>query len=191
MEWIRMKEKTEEIRTERYRTEVFLTEKTKTQKMVTAALLAALTCVATMIIKIPSPLKGYINLGDCVVLLSGWILPPGYGFLAAGLGSAMADVFSGYAAYAPATFVIKGLMALIACSVSQILAKKCSRTASEIISGIMAEVIMVLGYFGFEGILYGFGPSAVNIPANTVQGIAGLILGCELVRIFQKKDVYR
>ena len=39
-------------------------EKNATQKIVIAALLAALTCVATMIIKIPSPLKGYLNLGD-------------------------------------------------------------------------------------------------------------------------------
>ena len=42
-----------------------------TKRIVIAAMLAALTCVATMIIKIPSPLKGYLNLGDCVVLLAG------------------------------------------------------------------------------------------------------------------------
>ena len=88
--------------------------KTKTQKIVMAALLAALACIATMIIKIPSPLKGYINLGDCIVLLAGWMLLPKYGFLAAGLGSALADLFSGYVIYAPATFVIKGVMAVIA-----------------------------------------------------------------------------
>ena len=88
--------------------------KNNTKKIVIAAMLAALTCVATMIIKIPSPFKGYLNLGDCVVLFAGWMLTPGYGFLAAGLGSAMADIFSGYMMYAPATFVIKGLMAVIA-----------------------------------------------------------------------------
>ena len=33
---------------------------------------------------------------------------------AAGIGSMMADLFSGYAVYAPATFVIKALMALAA-----------------------------------------------------------------------------
>ena len=70
-----------------------MNQNNKSSKIVTAAMLAALTCVATMIIKIPSPLKGYMNLGDCVVLLSGWMLAPGYGFLAAGLGSALADVF--------------------------------------------------------------------------------------------------
>ena len=55
----------------------------KTRKIVTASMLAALCCVATMIIRIPSPLKGYMNLGDCVVLLSGWLLSPVYGFFAA------------------------------------------------------------------------------------------------------------
>ena len=62
-------------------------------------MLAALICVATMVIKIPSPLNGYINLGDCIVLLSGWLLSPVYGFMAAGLGSALADLFAGYVTY--------------------------------------------------------------------------------------------
>ena len=50
----------------------------KTKKLVMAALLAALTCVTTMIITVPSPLKGYLNLGDSIVLLSGWLLSPAY-----------------------------------------------------------------------------------------------------------------
>ena len=88
--------------------------KKNTKNLVFAALLAAVTCVATLVIHIPSPLNGYINLGDCFVLLSGWLLGPVYGFLAAGIGSGLADLFLGYAVYAPATFVIKGLVALAA-----------------------------------------------------------------------------
>ena len=163
--------------------------KTKTQKIVFSALLASLVCVATMIIKIPSPLKGYINLGDCVVLLSGWILSPVYGFLAAGVGSGLADVFSGYAVYAPATFIIKGLMALVAHFVFNIMSKKFPALPSRITSGFLAEVLMVGGYFLFEGFLYGFIPSAVNIPANAVQGVAGLILGVVLVRVCEKSGI--
>lgn len=164
-------------------------EKNATQKMVIAALLAALTCVATMIIKIPSPLKGYLNLGDCVVLLAGWMLSPVYGFLAAGLGSALADLFSGYVVYAPATFVIKGLMALVAYYGFKVLHKKLGNLPSWIITGIAAEAVMILGYFVFEGFLYGFGPSVVNIPANGVQGIAGIILGCILAKMFEKSKL--
>ena len=162
---------------------------TRTKKIVMAALMAALACVATMIIKIPSPLKGYLNLGDCIVLASGWMLSPTYGFLAAGLGSALADVFSGYVTYAPATFVIKGVMALVAFYGFKLLHNKLGDLPSRIVSGIVAEIIMILGYFVFEGFLYGFIPSAVNIPANGVQGIAGLIIGVILMKVFEKSKI--
>lgn len=70
-----------------------MNKKNTTEKIVIAAMFASLTCVATMIIKIPSPFKGYLNLGDCVVLLSGWMLSPAYALLAAGLGSALQIYF--------------------------------------------------------------------------------------------------
>lgn len=162
---------------------------TKTKKIVMAALMASLVCVATMIIKIPSPLKGYLNLGDCIVLMAGWMLSPAYGFLAAGLGSALADLLSGYVTYVPATFVIKGLMALIAFYGYKLMHKSLGNMPSRIISGIAAEIMMIVGYFVFEGFLYGFAPSAVNIPANGVQGVAGLILGVVLIKIFEKNKI--
>ena len=162
---------------------------TKTKNIVMASLFAALVCVATMIVKIPSPLKGYLNLGDCVVLLSGWMLTPTYGFLAAGIGSALADIFSGYALYAPATFIIKGLMALISFYLFKLMNKKAPSLLSRTVSGVVAEIFMVLGYLLFEGILYGFAPSLVNVPANGVQGIAGLVIGVILIKIFEKRNM--
>ena len=163
--------------------------KTKTQKIVFSALLASLVCVATMIIKIPSPLKGYINLGDCVVLLCGWTLSPMYAFLAAGVGSGLADLFAGYAVYVPVTFVIKGAMALVAYFGLSFLKNKLGNVASYIIGGLAAELVMILGYYVFEGFLYGFVPSVVNIPANGVQGLVGLVLGIVLARIFDKNKI--
>ena len=161
----------------------------KTKRIVVASLMAALTCEATMIIKIPSPLEGYLNLGDCVVLVAGWMLSPAYGFLAAGLGSALADLLSGYAIYAPATFVIKGLMALAAFAVYKLLQKRVGKFAARLIGGVTAEVLMIAGYFVFEGFLYGFGPSVVNIPANAVQGVAGIIVGLLLIKVFEKANI--
>lgn len=161
-----------------------------TKRLVLAAMLAALTCVVTMMIKVPSPLKGYLNLGDCLVLLAGWVLSPVYGFLAAGLGSALADLFSGYLIYAPATFVIKGLMALVAAYGFKLLYKKLGNMPSRIVAGFVAETVMVLGYFVFEGFIYGFAPSMVNIPANGVQGVAGLLLGCVLIKVFEKSKIF-
>ena len=58
-------------------------ENQKVRKLVLSALMAALVYVATSIIQIPSPVNGYVNLGDCFVLLSGWLLGPWYGAAAA------------------------------------------------------------------------------------------------------------
>lgn len=161
----------------------------KTKKIIVASLMASLVCVATMIVKIPSPLKGYLNIGDCVVLLASWTLSPGYGFLAAGLGSALADMFSGYVSYAPATFFIKGTMVLISFVCFKLMNKKTGKLLSRITGGILAEILMVIGYFIFEGFLYGFAPSVVNIPANAVQGVAGIILGIALIGVLEKANI--
>jgi uncharacterized membrane protein len=162
-----------------------------TQKIVLSALLAALVCVATMLITIPSPLNGYLNLGDGIVLLAAWLLPLPFGALAAGLGSGLADLLSGYSVYAPATFVIKALMALVAYGVCRLLVKKMNSIVARIIGGVLAELVMVLGYFLFEGILYGFAPSLVNIPANAVQGVAGIVIGVLLITLLEKQTVIK
>ena len=62
----------------------------KIQKLVWAGLFTALTTIATMIVQVPSPLGGYLNAGDAVVILSAFLLGSPWGALAAGLGSALA-----------------------------------------------------------------------------------------------------
>ena len=164
--------------------------KNTTHQIVMTALLAALVCVATMLIKVPSPLKGYLNLGDGIVLLCGWFLSPAYGFLAAGIGSGLADLFAGYVVYMPVTFAIKGLMAVVAYYGFKQLHKRMAGIPARIIAGIAAELLMILGYYLFEGVLYGFGAAIVNVPANAVQGIAGIILGTALGKVFEKTNLF-
>lgn len=154
-----------------------------------ASLFAALVCVATMVIKIPTPLKGYANLGDCVVLVAGWLLSPGYAFLSAGIGSALADVFSGYVMYAPVTFFIKGVMAVVAFYITSVAGKKNGKLPSRLVGGITAELIMVMGYYVFEGFLYGFAPSVANIPANAIQGVVGLVLAILIIKIIDTRKI--
>jgi len=78
-------------------------------------------------------------------------------------------------------------MALIA----YLLSRKSQKLPFLIISGFIAEAVMVIGYFVFEGFMYGFIPSAANIPFNAVQGAAGLILGIVLVRVFKKSNIVK
>ena len=137
-------------------------ENQKVRKLVLSALMAALVYVATSIIQIPSPVNGYVNLGDCFVLLSGWLLGPWYGAAAAGIGSMLVDLLSGYGHYVPGTLIIKGLDALVA-------------------------ALIVLGYFAYASMILGKGlAAAASIPGNIVQGIAGIAIGLALAVLLQK-----
>lgn len=77
------------------------------------AIFMALTCLATMIIQIPIPL-GYAHLGDSVILITSYLFGPVVGSVAAGIGSALADVLTGYPIWALPTLIIKCIMGLFA-----------------------------------------------------------------------------
>jgi uncharacterized membrane protein len=85
-----------------------------TKKIILTGLMMALVTVATMVFIVPVPFtSGYIHLGDSMIFLSVLILGWRYGAVAAGVGSALADLFVGYANWAPWTLCIKGIMALM------------------------------------------------------------------------------
>lgn len=154
------------------------------KKLILAALFAALSCVATMSIRIPTPgTSGYIHPGDAIVILSGVILGPVWGFLAGGIGSALSDLIGGYFIYVPITFVIKGLVALAAGLLYQKVGKNQKSRYIAVILGGVADIILVAGgYFVCEFFIYGAGATA-SIPANIIQGVGGLVISCILYPI--------
>ena len=147
--------------------------------LVAAGLFAALGCAATMVLQIPSPTGGYMNLGDTAVVLGAWLLGPVYGAAAGGIGPAMADLLSGYAVYVPATLIIKAAMAFMAALLYRTLGKR-----GLILCAAAAETLMVLGYWLFDALLAAFSGggafslclmgSAAGIPSNLVQAVFGV-----------------
>ena len=156
-----------------------------TFKIVLAALFAALTCVATMFIRIPSPTGGYLNLGDGIVLLSAYLLGPVLGTTAAGIGSMLADLLAGYPAYAVGTLVIKAMTAILAGASFRALQRRgVARMPSLLASGALGEICMALGYFLYAMIFLSYGPGAiVEVPGNLAQGAAGIAVATLLTPI--------
>lgn len=153
----------------------------KLKKIILAALFAALACVATMSIRIPTlGTGGYIHPGDAIVILSGVILGPWWGLLAAGIGSAMSDLICGYFVYVPITFVIKGLIAMCTGLVFRAIGKNTkTRYIAVLLGGVIDIVLVAGGYFVCEFFIYGAG-AAASIPANIIQGVGGLIISAIL-----------
>ena len=137
----------------------------QTRMLVMAGLFAALGCVATMVLQVPSPTGGYMNLGDTVVILGAYLLGPVYGAIAGGVGPALADLL--YQALG------KKPWALVAC-------------------GAAAEAIMVVGYWLFDGILMGsLAGSAAGLPSNFVQAAFGLVVSTLLALALRKSSYGR
>lgn len=76
--------------------------------------MTAFIFIATTLIKIPVPLtNGYIHAGDTFIFVSGILLGPWYAAFAAGVGSALADLYGGYTQWIIPTLIVKAVMGAI------------------------------------------------------------------------------
>jgi uncharacterized membrane protein len=159
----------------------------KINQLTRYGVLIALTTVMTMVIQIPTPgTKGYLNLGDMVVFLAAMILGKKGGFVVGGVGSALADLLSGYSYYAPITFVVKGLEGLIAGS---LLDTKIGEKAP-IIPTAIGGIWMAFGYYIAEIFMYGGKAALASIPGNMVQGLFGAVVAVVLSVALKKTKVF-
>ena len=142
------------------------------KKLTLAGVMAALVFVMTYVPKVPVPATGgYVHLGDGVIFLAAMLLGP-LGIPAAAIGSGLSDVLGGYIVYVLPTMAIKALMALIVW--------RAWREASWLraaMAFVLAEAVMVLGYFAFESVMYGAAAAWAAVGANCIQGVAGVALG--------------
>lgn len=144
------------------------------RKLAYGGLIGALVFLGTYLIQIPIPGGlGYANFGDGVILISSTLLGP-FAAVPAAIGSALADMFAGFPQYIPFTFTIKGLVALVP---SLLLRKKTRSFRSMLLPFILAEAVMVSGYFIADSILYGTLYAAGAVGYNLLQGFVGVVLG--------------
>lgn len=155
------------------------------RRLTTAGVLAAAIILLTTLVSIPMPGGlGYINLGDAGVLLAGVLLGGGWGALCAGAASAISDILLGWGIYAPATFAIKGAVALVG-GLLFYATKKRIRFAFLFVSAL----IVPIGYFLYETLLYGWAAAIPNVAFNAMQGLIGAAIATILGVVLLKTSV--
>lgn len=162
-----------------------------TRKLVMCALLMAICFVVTRFISVPVfYTKGYVNLGDLVVLISAYVLGGWYGAAAAALGSLVADASMGFYIYIPATFVIKGAMVFIAGTFFARAQKHKDKLCFVfyICTGaVLAELFMVSAYFIYEILLYkSIVVALTSVVGNLIQGLTCVVPATMIILIFSK-----
>jgi uncharacterized membrane protein len=146
-------------------------------RIATVAILAAVTTVFTIFIRVPSPARGYFNLGDVAVAFTAFTFGPISALLAGGIGTALADLIGSYVQWAPISLVVHGLEGLV---IGLIARTRPGSAPVSIAAGVAGVIVMAAGYFAGGLALTGLGPSLAEAPGNVVQAAAGVILGLPL-----------
>ncbi len=153
-----------------------------TQKLTICAMLTALVALVTFSLPVPTAL-GYIHLGDSMILLSAMLLGP-VAALVGGIGSALADLISGYAHYVLPTLCIKAAAGAIAGMGLRLTSPRALPRYA--IRFVLAELVMVAGYTLYHVVVSGWAMAIAEIPPNLVQAGASVGIGCALFPVAQR-----
>lgn len=168
--------------------------KFKTKDMVETALLTALVFVATAFINIRLPMissGGLVHLGTVMLFVTAIVFGKEKGAIAGAVGMAIFDLSSGWALWAPFTFVVRGIMGYMVGTIAWSKKRDGNNIMINIISIILSGVWMIVGYYITEGMLYGNWLSPVaSIPGNVTQIVIGLILGLPICKILKRYAKY-
>lgn len=143
-------------------------------------LMTAIVTVLTLFISVPLPISSeaaYLNAGDAAVYASAYLLGPVGGAVVSAFGSALADLLHGGMIYVPATLIVKGLMALL-CG---LMLKKLRGGAA-----FIAGLVMPLGYFAYESLLFGVPAALAGLWGNGFQYLFGSAAGALLFAAFKR-----
>lgn len=173
--------------------------------------MAALVCTLTLVRPIPSPVGGYMHLGDIGANFAALAFGPGLGFLISGGGMAIADLI-GFPIFAPGTLVVHGLQAVVVGYLG-----RNRKWWVMLLAAIAGGVVVVVGYFAYEWLLlqaggtdlieqvlgempedvgrmaaldrakWAAGIAAAEIPLNILQtltGLVGVLVYTQVVRAY-------
>ncbi len=148
------------------------------------AVLIAVTCVLTIVIRIPiAPTRGYITLADVAIYFASFSLGPWVGGIAGGIGTGLADAIAGYPQWMVFSLIIHGVQGVVAGLIARAGGYKLRWM---VLAWIPATIIMIGGYLTVSSFLYGFGPAVIEVPGNLIQNIAGGVVGIPLVFAVRK-----
>lgn len=143
-----------------------------------AAVMIALTAVFTLLVRIPTPARGYVNLSDTAITFAALAFGPWVGAVAGGIGTALADVLGGFAPFAPLSLVAHGLEGLLI----GLLGRGRRNPVGMIGAWAVGGLVMVATYLLGEGLFYtGWPPALAEAPMNALQAAVGALVGIPLV----------
>ena len=162
----------------------------KTRDLVETALLTALVFIATYWIQFQLPIGGnggLVHLGTAMLFITSIVFGKKKGAISAAIGMALFDLLTGWGAWAPFTFVIKGSMAYLVGAIVWSKDRRGNNVIVNIIATIIAGIWMIAGYYLTNTLLSGNWATAVaSIPGDITQIVIGIVVGIPIAKALKK-----
>ena len=156
----------------------------KLRKTVISGVFCAMIFVLTMFVKFPVA-SGYVHFGDALVYICASVLGP-WGIIAGAIGEGLADVAGGFAAYFPATVIVKALISLPFALFNSKGEKLLSVKSS--LFTIISGAVTVFGYF-LADLIIDKSYAIVDIPGNVIQAVGSAIIFIIIAAAFDKAKI--
>ncbi len=159
-------------------------KQTRIKKLTLAAMFLALSIVFGRVFLIPLPwTRGNVNLCDAAILVGALLLGPWYGGAIGGFAGLFLDLISGFAQYAPFSFIAHGLEGVVVGLVARWLPNRWGR----LLGLVFGIIIMVVCYFFADSLLYSWATGTLGIIPNMVQGLVGAVIAVSFEMPLRRK----
>lgn len=157
------------------------------EKLALLSMLTALTVVLSLFFVIPVPLtKGYVNFLEVGIYTVALLFGGPAGLIVGAISGGMLDLLLGYPHWLLFSVVIHGAQGYVAGRWSTNKSQKI-----QLLSLIVASIVMIIGYFLAGALLYGLGASLLSIPGNVVQTVFGTVGALGITQMIKRRSLLK
>lgn len=167
----------------------------RTFDLILTAMAISLVFVATLLLNIRLPIAangGLVHLGTAMLFIIAMLFGPKKAAIAGALGMGLFDLVSGWTAWAPISFVARGLQGFIVGYIAWYAGRMGGSKTFNIIAAVASIPVMIAVYYIGEAIIFSsFIIPAASIPGNLVQNSVGLLIAIPVVIALKKVPFFK
>lgn len=167
----------------------------RTFNLILTSMAIALVFVATLLLNIKLPITangGLVHLGSAMLFIIAILFGPKTGMIAGAIGMGLFDLFAGWTAWAPITFLARGLQGYVVGRIAWSNGRNGGSKAFNLLATIVSIPLMIGGYYIGESIIFSsWIIPAASIPGNIVQNVIGVLVAIPVIIALKKIPFFK
>ncbi|MDW0114287.1 ECF transporter S component [Sporosarcina saromensis] len=167
----------------------------RTFDLILSSMLIALVFVATLLLNIKLPISvngGLVHLGTAMLFIVSILFGPKKGAIAGAVGMGLFDLVSGYAIWAPISFVARGIQGYLIGKIAWMNGRNGNSFRFNLLATIASTPLMMAGYYLWEAVIFkSWVIPLTSIPGDLVQTVVGILIALPVCVLLKKTPFFK